>query len=176
MVLNFSRREHLFLMRNGTTSIRLGLSKRLPISHYSRARIMWSQDNSHIVLNSHNHYSHNCKLPHWLNWCWCMGNSHILLNSQKKRMFLCELSGLHCIYSSVLTSTRCHLAPLFHCTNLRNVHDQCFFYLYSWNCCGCNFILVSFGTFIGPPLKKKPQIRERFWRERDNQYFNWVYS
>ena len=34
---------------------------------YSRARIMWSLDNSH-----------NCMLPHWLR---CMDNSHILLNS-----------------------------------------------------------------------------------------------
>ena len=35
-------------------------------------------DNSHIMLNSHNHYSYNCMLPHRLH---CLGCTYILLNS-----------------------------------------------------------------------------------------------
>ena len=37
-------------------------------------------DNPHTLLNSHNRYSHNCMLPHWLHWHLCMDNSHILFN------------------------------------------------------------------------------------------------
>ena len=49
---------------------------------------MWHLDISHILLNSHNCYSHKCMLLHLLQ---CMDNSHILLISHKFfAYFLCE--------------------------------------------------------------------------------------
>ena len=59
----------------------------------SITRIMWPLDNSHILLNLHNHYLHNCMHPYW---SWCMDNSHILINPCKFfAYFLHEWFWLH---------------------------------------------------------------------------------
>ena len=65
-------------------------SLKLRVSFYSWVRIMWPQNNLHILLNLHSHYSHSCVLSCWLHWLWHMDNSHILRNSHNFfRVFFC---------------------------------------------------------------------------------------
>ena len=99
---------YMLLCQDHLTSIPLS-------SYYSRAQMMWPLDNSHILVISHNHYLHNCMLPHRIHWfnVWVI---RTLLNSHKIVAHFCAnylgstvrltprwLSELHCTpYTSVI--------------------------------------------------------------------------